>query len=201
MTMGEKSGAWILPAASVAVFAALIAAFWGTVVRLILQPLAWLLWAGWRVLASVDPEIWWVIVALACAVPVIRLFDAQLRSQDESHSGDAVQPGPGGRLEHWIDRAAGMRRGDGGRELLRADLASLAASVAQTTRTPLAPEWSHEPSPAKQASPRITAADRAESALLQWLPGFRRRADEQAIARLLDWMEAALEIRDDEPSG
>ena len=97
--MLEKSGAWVLPAASVAVLAALVAAFWGPVVSLILQPLAWLLWAGWRVLASVDPEIWWVIVALACAVSVIRLFDAQLRSQDESDSGDAVQPGPGGRVE------------------------------------------------------------------------------------------------------
>ena len=199
--MGEKSGAWVLPAASVAVLAAVVAAFWGPVVSLILQPLAWLLWAGWRVLASVDPEIWWVIVALACAVSVIRLFDAQLRQQDESHSGDAAQPGSGGRVEHWMDRAAGMRRSDGGREVLRADLVSLAASVAQTTRTALPPEWGREPSPAKQLSPRITAAERAGSALLRWLPGSRRRADEQAIARLLGWMEAALEITDDQQSG
>jgi hypothetical protein len=182
MTMGENRLSWVVPALAVTIIAATVAAFSGPVVRLILEPLAWLLWAGWRLLASVDQEIWWVILSLVCAVPVIRLFDAQLRSQDVGHSGNTAEPDPGARVTHWMDRAAGMRRGDGGREALRADLESLAASVAETTKMRLPPELARDQG----------------GALLRRLPGFRRRADEQAIEGLLNWMEVAMEIRDDE---
>jgi hypothetical protein len=196
----EKRRSWVVSAAAVTVLAGLVAAFRGPIVTLILEPLAWLLWAGWRLLVSVDQKVWWLILASGCAVLVIRLFDAQLRLQDVGPSGESTEPGPGGRIEHWMDRAAGMRRGDGGREALRADLASMAALVAETTRTPFPPEWDREPSRARPVSPGVTAVERLEAALLHRLPGFRRRADERRIERLLNWMEAALEIRDDKHS-
>jgi hypothetical protein len=201
--MGEKRAPWVVPALAVTILAAVVAAFWGSIVSLILEPLAWLLWAGWRLLASVDQEVWWVILALACAVPVIRLFNSLLRLDDVHRSSDAVVSDRGGRVEHWRSRAAGLAQGDGGRAAFRADLETLAASVAETTRTRLPPELSREPGGAKQASltgTRGAGASPAGPGLMRWLPGFRRRADEQAIEELLRWMETALEIRDDEHS-
>jgi len=200
MKIGEKRGSWVTPAVAVTVLAAVVAAFWTPVVRLILEPLAWLLWAGWRLLASVDQEIWWVILGLACAVPVIRLFDTQLRRHDLSRSADATGPVARGRVEYWANWAARVAQGNGGREELRGDIEALAASVAEITKTRLPAEWDREHSPAKQVRPRATSARSAGAAILHLLPGFRRRADEQAIEKLLNWMEAALEIRDDEHS-
>ena len=198
--MGEKRASWLAPALAVTVLAAVVAAFWGPVVRLILEPVAWLLWAGWRLLAAVDQEVWWVILALACAVPVIRLFDAQLRLHDAGRAGGAADSGSSGRVEHWINRAAADAQGDGGREALRGDLESLAASVAEVTRMPLPSELGRERLSSKQVSPRDAPAGWAAAASLRWLPGSRRRAGQQAIEGLLHWMEDALEIRDDEHS-
>jgi hypothetical protein len=98
MTTVEKRGSWLVPALAVTILAAAVAAFWGPVVRLILEPLAWLLWAGWRLLASVDQEIWWVLIALACAAPVIRLFDAQLRLHDAGRLADPADSDSSGRV-------------------------------------------------------------------------------------------------------
>jgi hypothetical protein len=200
MKMGGTRGSWVAPALIVTVLAAVVAVFWTPVVGLILEPLAWLLWAGWRVLASVDQEIWWVILAVACAVPIIRLFDTQLRLHDVSRSGETTDSGAGGRAEHWTNRAAGLAQGDGGREALRGDLESLAASVAEATRLPLPSGLGREQASSKRPSARRAAPGWAGAGLLHWMPGARRRADRRAIEELLKWMEVALEIRDDEHS-
>ena len=201
MSTGETRRSWIAPALAVTVLAAVVVAFRGTIVSLILEPLAWLLWAGWRLLASVDQQIWWVLVALACAVPVIRLFNSQLRLHDVDRPPEAWESSPGGRVEHWISRAARLAESEAGRRALRADLESLAASVGETTRMSLPPDLTRERAPARQASlatPPHSLAERAAAELVGLLPGYRRRADLQAIERILNWMEGALEIRHDE---
>ncbi len=152
--------------------------FRATLLDLIIEPIASLLWALWRVLASIDQSVLWGILVLVCAGLALRLvpFGSGLHDDEERTSQAAV----GDRRAHWQSLVAAARDHEG-RMALRQILGGLAQNVAEVTRTPV---QSEEP-----------ATDAAFAWLIRLVPGFGRRRDWSEIDRLLTGMESALEIK------
>jgi hypothetical protein len=156
--------------------------FRGILVTFLIEPIGWLLWAGWRVLTSLDQGIFWTVLVIVSAALVLRLALIASGSHVEEHATPEVGSIRGDRLAHW--QAAAARAEDGSEGLLafRARLEPLASSVAEMTRTrlpPLAPEDSGEGLIAR---------------LSRLLPGHRRISERRAIEELLAGMESALEL-------
>lgn len=192
--------AWLGPALILAATAAMIIFLRSFLVRLILEPIAWLLWAGWRLAASVDRGVCWALLVLVCAAVVIRLASAGFGSHDDDQDMHGSDPDARSRIDHWQAVAARARLGKEGRAALRTSLGLLAASVAEATRrrpphhlsmevpTSTAESLLSSQIPRRPVTPPVTA-------LLNWLfPGRGRRADSRATEELLDWMESAMEI-------
>ncbi len=152
---------------------------------LIIEPIAWLLWAGWRILASVDRGVLWVLLVVLCAVLLFRMVPLTGGPQDEGASRIRPRTDSLDRLDHWEAVVASADRSHEDRAALITILRELAGTVAAQTKMPPPP-----------AAPAVR--DGTASALARLLPGFRRRLDLSEINRLLDWMESSLEIKDED---
>src|SRR5574340_770302 len=165
-----------------------IVSLWPALVTWIFEPMAWLAWAGWRVLAAVDQGVCWAILVVVCAALVFRLALVMPGSPDEEHAQAAVGSAREDRLVHWQMLARRAESGAEGRREFLASLRLLASSVSELTRT-------HPPRPAMDGTgggPRAW--------LTGLLPGRRRISERAAIEELLAGMEAALEITDERHS-
>lgn len=175
--------------AALAILASLTVLFWRFAVAWIFEPMAWLFWAAWRVLTSLDQGICWAILVVICAALVMRL--ALVVSH--SFSDVPAQPAAGrvaeDRLARWERLAAGLETRPESRAAFRASLEPLALSVAEMTRTPLPPAAPDGP------------GSRPGTWLSRLLPGYRRRSDMRRIEDLLAALETALEIKHEPDSG
>ncbi len=164
----------------VAALILLAAVIWfrAALLDLIIEPIASLLWALWRVLASIDQAVLWGILVLVCAALALRLvpFGLGLRDDEERTSQAAV----GDRRAHWQTLVASARDHEG-RMALRVILGGLAQDVAEVTRTPVQSEQPPSEGPFAW--------------LMRLVPGFGRRRDWSEIDRVLTGMESALEIK------
>jgi len=183
--MDARRGPWLGPVLVVAAIVIGAAAFRSLLVPLVFEPMAWLIWAGWRVLASVDRGICWGLVVVVCSALVIRLISAHSASHDERRYGPESGEATGDRLSHWQAAAAHAARSGEGLAELRDSVDALARSVAEMTRSPL-PGW---------------ASEKSSRGPLAWisrlLPTPRKRAHLRAIEARLTWMESALEVKHD----
>jgi uncharacterized membrane protein len=181
--IGANRRRWLGPALAVTALAAGATVFRTFLFNTVFEPMAWFLWAGWRVMASVDRGICWGIVIIVCFVIVFRLVVAHARTEAQDHRVRERDELPGDRLSHWQAAATHAARPGDGVESFRASVEALALSVAEATK-------SRPPSlPAKRQLPGTAMwIDRL-------LPGRRKRMDLRAIDELLTWMEAALEVK------
>ncbi len=166
----------------VALLLLLLALIWlrSVVLTFIVQPIAWLLWAAWRLLASVDETILWTILILVCAGIALRAIPFGPGPQDEDAFPVPPSSSAGDRYAHWralVDSA----RGHEGRSTLLLLLRQLAANVADVAR--------------RSPPSGMSSSNRG---LIAWLsrlvPAYRRRRDWNEIESLLVWMESTLEI-------
>ena len=173
----------------IAVVAVAIAAyvFRSTAVRLLVEPIGWLLWAGWRLVASVDQSICWTVVVLISAVLVVRLLPPRMGAPEDSTPTHETQWGRAGRLHHWEELAIRAAHSQEGRTAFRASLTALAADVAERTRRS---PW---------RATQVTGTERHGALLSRLLAGRRRVMDLRAIEDQLLWMESALEIKHEDP--
>ncbi len=93
----------------------------------IVQPIAVLAWAAWRILLSVDQDVYWLIVLLACTVAAISLLPSPRRGQgQQAYARDFLPPAP---VAYWRRRLEAAFAHKGQPEALRAGLRDLFISV------------------------------------------------------------------------
>jgi hypothetical protein len=181
----------IRAAVAIVIIAAAAWIFRAFLLTFLIEPIGWLLWAGWRLVASVDRGLIWLIVIVACSLLIIRLVPPDVVGREVDHSETSPPWNPGDRIAHWRTWAARSVTDASGTSALRLTLETMAAAVAAATRTPLP-----TPLDARNHGPRRQSAiARLGAQISRMLPDHRRRRDARRIADLLNWMESALEIK------
>ena len=163
----------------------------GLLLTFLIEPIGWLLWAGWRILASIDRSLIWLSLIIVCSLLIIRLVPPDVVGGEDDQAEPRQSWGSGDRLTHWRTWAARSMTDDAGRSAFRLSLESMAAAVAEATRTPLpAP-----PDARDHGSRGQDGIARLGARISRMLPDHRRRQDARRIDDLLNWMETSLEIK------
>ncbi|MGE5250910.1 MAG: hypothetical protein ACM3QS_11940 [Bacteroidota bacterium] len=156
--------------------------FRSEVLAFIIEPIGWLLWAGWRLLASVDQGLCWASVVVISALLMLRLIPARMGPVEPPTSTRDSQWGSAARLDYWQELSRRSARSRQGREAFQASLAALTLAVADSTRL-------QPPRPASPAGHGLLAL------VTRLQAGGRRRAQLRAAEQQLAWMESAMEIK------
>jgi hypothetical protein len=175
-------------AIAVVAIAAAAFVFRSSVFALLFEPIGWLLWASYRLVASLDQGICWALVVLICSVLVIRLIPARMGAPEQTPAYES-RWGSADRITYWEELASRAAESQEGRMAIQANLAALAVAVADGTKQP--------PPQRSQA----TGTGWRPALLGRLLAGRRRKADLRAIEEQLAWMESALEIRHEHSVG
>ena len=183
--------------------------FSGLLGTYVIEPVAAVLWAGWRVVASVDQAVYWILLVVLCSLLTIRIFSTRDPGQPvPENSGIPVQRT---RVEHWqamFQNAELTREGDAAlRESLRSLLESVVAQQDQPPRqdfgTTLSSRHISLP-PGVQSYLALGVQSRSASPIASVRNALRRlfqrpvAQDEAAIDEVLQWMEAAMEMSHDQ---
>lgn len=173
------------------------------------QPIALFLWAAWRVMASVNQNVYWTLLLAGGLLPLIwMIFSA---NEPVTPSAYHQEPLPPGRVEYWQRLLAGAHGGKKDRERFREEWDRLLQSVeAQASRSdtndvsedvpgqdeslPEVSRWSAKSALRWGRAPKIPG-------LLALLPeSLQRRlarftkTDDRWIRESLRWMESELDI-------
>jgi len=175
-------------AIAVVAIAAAAFVFRSSVFALLIEPIGWLLWAGYRLVASLDQGICWALVVLISSVLVIRLIPAGMGAPERTPAHES-RWGSADRLAYWEGLARRGAESQEGRTAILASLAALVVAVADGTKQP--------PPQRSQA----TGTGWRLALLDCLLAGRRRQADLRTIEEQLAWMESALEIRHEHSVG
>src|SRR5512146_734173 len=105
---------------------ALAVLFPETMLRWIIEPIATVFWAAWRVAASVDQSVYWGALIVICAIAAIRL----LPHEPNGPGGPARLYKPEARtpVDRWRTLIENAGHGDEQRTALRDNLRALLAS-------------------------------------------------------------------------
>lgn len=174
------------------------------------SPVAISLWAIWRIIISVDQSVYWVLLIALCCLLMIRVFSVHIGAPlPEVEQPSTPQQT---RVDRWrrLFREAGRsREGDAA---LRASLRSLLAATVRQADKPAIDDIGQALAAVHiSLPPRIRDYLAIDEDGHEWptrpvpiLARIRRRlagaagSDEQRIDEVLDWMEAAMEIKHDQ---
>jgi hypothetical protein len=173
------------------------------------QPIALFLWAAWRVMASVNQNVYWALLLAGGMLPLIWMMFST--KGPVARSAYDQEPLPPGRVEQWELLLAGAKGSQKERERFHEEWDRLLQSVgAQASRSGAngvsgtdpdriksqssASHLTARPVPLRQRAAQIPG-------LLQLLPGSLRRrltrfskTDDRWIREQLKWMESELDI-------
>jgi hypothetical protein len=95
----SNSKQFALPILILILLVGLMVSFRSFLLTYIVEPVALLFWALWRVIASVDQHIYWFALIVFCSILVLRL----LPTENDSSSGSAYNDREKSlnRVEHW----------------------------------------------------------------------------------------------------
>ena len=182
----------------------------------VIVPIALVCWAVWRVIASVDQIVYWVILIIVGFLLVIRLIP--------NSSDDKIKPAyknaykTSNRVAYWKALLMGMVVEKEDAENLRSDMKNLLASVIHDTeksisidlkeltasgKIALSPDAQRFLFPPSQVDRKRSTYSRFKG--LSFLPAwFRRTAlkmnhqDIRSMDEILKWIEMEMEINNDE---
>lgn len=93
----------------------------------IVQPIGVLAWAAWRIMLSVDQDVYWLILLLACTVAAISLLPAPRRGEgQQAYAREFLPPAP---VAYWRERLEAAFARKAQPEALRASLRDLFISI------------------------------------------------------------------------
>jgi hypothetical protein len=181
----------------------------------LIEPIATLLWAAWRVITSVDQGIYWA--ALIAVYMILMILILPRASGGQVNPAYRHRPAPRIQVERWQALLQGASVGDEEGALLRDNLLSLLASTLGQER-PLPPDELERELASKRISlspaaraylfPAATKARhlsnahhaRGAAGTPRWFRRWMHRAafpDHDAVDELLQRMESIMEITDD----
>ena len=95
----EKFKKTILPFLMLALLVGLFISFRSFLMDYIIQPIALLLWAVWRIISSVDQNIYWIALIVFCTTLVIRLIPSEKDNSPSLAYSHTYKPP--NRVEYW----------------------------------------------------------------------------------------------------
>ena len=213
MEMYKKS---ILPFLILALLTGLFVGFRSFLMDYIVEPIAYLFWAVWRIISSVDQNFYWIALIVICTILVIRRIPSE---KDNSPSPAYIYKyKPPNRVEYWRTLIDESIRGKNKNEYLRYKIEELTMTIItqverpattgadefmKTEILPLSPT-------ARQYLFPSNGEDRVSSlknwlsndvVIPRWLRRGRRKHIQQYNAildEILKWMETELEISNEE---
>lgn len=176
------------------------------------QPIALFLWAAWRVMASVNQNVYWTLLLVLGLLPLIWTMFSDKGSV--TRSAYHQEPLPPGRVEHWELLLAGANGSQKDRERLHEEWDRLLQSVeAQEGRSEQndGSRDARDPTGSSPEVPRQMATAAPERWHAPQVPGIflllpdslqRRmsrfmKTDDRWIRESLRWMESALDNPND----
>jgi hypothetical protein len=192
--------------------AGLVIVFRSFLMTTIIEPVALLIWLGWRILSSVDQGTYWIILILICTLLVIRLLAFSKDEASISAYNDLYRPPS--RLKFWKGLIEDSVLGKNENEQLRSKLKELSINLITRDRQPESVKTDGFITAQKKSLPLVVQQnlfDQSENAAngltKNWLirvislfPRFRKRGKEimpqdyRMIDEVLTWMETELEI-------
>jgi hypothetical protein len=181
----------------------------------VIEPIALVFWALWRIIASVDQIIYWILLIAVCFLLVLRLIP--------NRDGVTVKAAynykfrPGNRIDYWKSLIRDSARERESAETLHANLKSLLTSVfrnvqdsrpinveelAATRKVPLSLETQRFLFSPGKLDKKVTLSATLSALLLRsrWLPGKAGEIDHQharSIDEIIRWIETEMEISND----
>lgn len=105
----------------------LIISFRSFLLTNIVEPVALLFWAVWRIIASVDQNVYWIVLIVFCSILVFRLFPSGRENSHElayNYRDKSLD-----RVEHWRTLIKDAALGNSERRRLRDSLKVLLTTV------------------------------------------------------------------------
>jgi len=181
----------------------------------IIEPIAVLLWAFWRIICSVNQNNYWIILIIFCLILVFRLVPDGNRNF--SRSAYKYKYRAQSRVEHWQSLLTNAMMEKHGIESLRSNLKELLISMideeersnpmssekaALLGQLPLPVSVQDLLFPPKRKHKIISGDFRFRPLFLtpKWFRGWARKfiqPDNTSIDEVLEWMESTMEINHD----
>ncbi len=208
MSNWKKYGYWLLV---LIILLALVIGFHSSVTAYIIEPIAVLLWVGWRTILTVDQSIYWFILIAICSVFILRLFPTWKRKARPAYSYNYASRN---RVEYWQALLGDSMLGGDKPLLLRENLERLIHSVLNLSqesnsadmkqmmadgRISVPPAVQHFLFPPQEERKLFVNFQQLYSRFLSpnWLHKRMRSdtPDTTSISEILVWMENDLEIK------
>lgn len=180
----------------------------------VFEPIAILLWAAWRIVISVDQNIYWMILILISSILMIRIAPFRKKTPDTVYGEDRS---PANRVEDWLRLMKDASLGMDQTEYLRDSLKWLLQSIQQVerfhsmnldeavkTEVPLLPPAVQRFLFPPKRTHNVFSGDYRMRLFFLTPKWFRRwagttfRTDNVAIEETLLWMESVMEINNDQ---
>lgn len=174
----------------------------------LLTPVAAMLWAGWRVVASVDQRVYWLLLIVLCALLSLRVFAS--REQEQGTPSHGHSPKRPSRVQRWQELFQAAERSQKGEQALQASLRMLLASTIAQPGVPPTNDLSAALKARRISLPAAvetylametktasgSALSRIKHRMRRWFWG-RRVGDDATIREAIRWMEEMMEIPHD----
>lgn len=207
----ESLKKYLSPLVVLALFVSLVVGFRSFLIANIVEPIALLCWAAWRIVSSVDQHIYWVMLIVLCSILVVRLVpSSKMDSPGLAYNYRYQLPD---RVAHWQTRMKDAILGKDETEQLRDGLSNLLMSVigqversdqkdleelVAAGRIPLSPAARQFLCPPQGKHGTVSLNHQL---LPRWLRRWKGRffhQDHTAIDEILKWMETEMEISHDQ---
>jgi hypothetical protein len=207
---------YLLPVFILVVFVSLVVILRQFLMIYIIEPIALLGWAVWRLISCVDQNILWIILIVICAILVVQFsLSGKEAAPRLAYREDQKLPS---RVEYWrmlINGRAGRKKGS---DLLRDNLKDLLINFIEPDESndledqmviraegqnplPLAVRQFLYPSEAKYGLGTKTSQSGFTLLLAPgWVKRFFQQDDMLLIDEMLCWMEIELEINNERQS-
>lgn len=211
----ERSNKYLLIFLILVIFAGLVLGFRSFLMTFIIEPIALLLWAAWRLVIGVDQQIYWVLLIFLCSIYVISLVPART---DYSPRGLNINPEKVlNRRDYWQTLINDASFGKNEKECLQQNLTKLLIAVislgeqytfedlekikttGQETLPPEVRKFLNQ-RPINQNNASLRKQPESKSFFTRWFRRWVRKfiqQDTTEIDEILQWMETELEIRHD----
>jgi hypothetical protein len=211
----EKFKKNLLPFLILSLLVGFFVSFRSSLMNYIIEPIALLFWAVWRIISSVDQNLYWIALIVICAILVIRLIPSE---KDSPPSPTYIYTyKPPNRVEYWQTIIDESRLGKHKSEYLRNRIKELTMTVISQVEQPATTELDEIvaagipslPPEARQYLFPSNGEDGISSMkdqlnhnvfLPRWLRKWRRKYIHQNNATMdevLTWMETELEINNE----
>ena len=166
----------------------------------IIEPIAVLCWAVWRIISSVNQNIYWMILIVICSILVIRLIPpGKAKLSNPAYNYRYISPN---RVEYWQKLMEESILGKEESERFRVNLENLLMSVTAKGRRQLSLKATRFLLPPKESNGAFSLNHHLD--IMSLIPKRLRRwagkfvpQDTTAIAEILDYMEIEMEMSHD----